>query len=78
MAVTTNNKRLIEKSIVPRLAREIATQATAGIGNARRLKELTLTPQAADLVASAIGGATVPRNKLAELGVNSVVIPDLT
>lgn len=79
MAVTTNPLRLIEKAVPGRIAREVTTQATAGVGNARRLKELGFySPLVADLVAQAIGGSTIARNRLAELGVPTVVINELT
>jgi hypothetical protein len=75
--VTTNTRALIEKSIPGRLAREVTSQATAGLGDSRRLKELGFTPLVADLIAQAIGGSAVARGRLAELGVPSTVIADL-
>jgi len=75
--VTTNPRVLIEKAIPGRPAREVTTQALAGVGNARRLKELGFTPLVADLISQAIGGSTIARGRLAELGVPSTVIADL-
>lgn len=75
--VTQNTRALIEKAVPGRLAREVTTQATAGVGDGRRLKELGFTPLVADLIVQAINGSTIARGRLAELGVPSTVIADL-
>lgn len=75
--VTQNTRGLMEKAIPGRVAREVTAQAVAGVGDPRRLKEMGFTPLVADLISQAIGGSTIARNRLAELGVPSTVITDL-
>lgn len=60
-------RRLAEVGFPVPLAKELADQINAGVGNRRRLIELSMVPALAALVASFIGGTPVA-SKLAELG----------
>ena len=74
---TGNAKKFVEIGVAPRLARELATQITASVGNARRLRELGMIPTQAAIVVPLITShsmTTILRNRLAETGMPGRVI----
>lgn len=70
-------RRLTEIGIVPRLARELASQIEAGTGNARRLAELSMVPRLAREVAAQITAKAGDARRLAELSLPPVVAKEL-
>lgn len=62
-----DSRRLAELGMVPPLAKEVASQITAGVGNARRLVELSMVPVLAREVAAQITAKVGDVRRLVEL-----------
>lgn len=62
-----DSRRLTELGMVPPLAKEVASQITAGVGNARRLAELSMVPVLAKELADQITAKVGNVRRLAEL-----------